>query len=74
MSAYVGGVHTRSVDEILVALGWTGISKSELFRICAHLDAKKTGRRALPCDHAPFLYVITGGRYSTVRVNRQVVS
>lgn len=40
MEAYVHGVSTRSVDDLVKALGSdTGISKSEVSRICADLDA-----------------------------------
>src|SRR5665213_358349 len=39
MEAYVGGISTRSVDELVGALGIaTGIKKSEVSRICAGLD------------------------------------
>ena len=38
MEAYVHGVSTRRVDDLVVALGGTGISKSEVSRICAGLD------------------------------------
>ena len=39
MEAYVNGVSTRSVEDLVVALGIdSGISKSEVSRICAGLD------------------------------------
>jgi putative transposase len=39
MEAYVNGVSTRSVDDLVAALGVdSGISKSEVSRICAGLD------------------------------------
>jgi len=39
MEAYVHGVSTRSVDELVEALGISsGISRSEVSRICAGLD------------------------------------
>ena len=39
MEAYVNGVSTRSVDDLVAALGVElGISKSEVSRICAGLD------------------------------------
>ena len=41
MEAYVQGVSTRSVDDLVAALGIdTGISKSQVSRICAELDAR----------------------------------
>jgi putative transposase len=38
--AYVKGVSTRSVDDLVKALGMTGISKSQVSRLCAELDAR----------------------------------
>ncbi len=38
--AYVSGVSTRRVDDLVRALGIEGISKSEVSRICAALDAE----------------------------------
>ena len=39
MEAYVNGVSTRAVDDLVAAMGVdTGISKSEVSRICARLD------------------------------------
>lgn len=35
MEAYVHGVSTRAVDDLVVAMGGCGISKSEVSRICA---------------------------------------
>jgi transposase-like protein len=40
MEAYVHGVSTRKVDDLVAALGIdTGISKSEVSKVCAELDA-----------------------------------
>src|SRR5918992_1242853 len=36
--AYVQGVSTRRVDDLVRALGMTGISKSQVSRLCAELD------------------------------------
>ncbi len=36
--AYVHGVSTRKVDDIVTALGMTGVSRSSVSRICAELD------------------------------------
>ncbi|MBF0563043.1 MAG: IS256 family transposase, partial [Alphaproteobacteria bacterium] len=38
--AYVQGISTRSVDDLVKALGLEGISKSEVSRLCADLDVK----------------------------------
>ena len=38
--AYVHGVSTRSVDELVKALGMEGISKSQVSRLCAEIDER----------------------------------
>lgn len=38
--AYVQGVSTRSVDELVKAMGMTGISKSQVSRLCAEIDER----------------------------------
>src|SRR5690348_16072158 len=38
--AYVHGVATRRVDDVVKALGLDGVSKSQVSRVCAALDAK----------------------------------
>ncbi len=38
--AYVQGVSTRSVDELVKAMGITGISKSQVSRLCGEIDAR----------------------------------
>src|SRR5690606_4799402 len=48
--AYVQGVSTRKVDELVRALGLEGISKSEVSRICAELDAEMARFRDRPLE------------------------
>src|SRR6202000_849703 len=38
--AYVQGVSTRSVDDLVQAMGMSGISKSQVSRLCGEIDAK----------------------------------
>lgn len=38
--AYVHGVSTRSVDDLIKAMGMTGISKSQVSRLCEEIDEK----------------------------------
>jgi hypothetical protein len=38
--AYVRGISTRRVDELVQAVGWTGISKSQVSRRCRALNAE----------------------------------
>ena len=51
--AYVHGVSTRKVDDLVKALGVDGISKSEVSRICAELDTAVAAfrTRALTGEH-----------------------
>lgn len=69
MEAYVCGVSTRSVDDLVEALGvGTGISKSEVSRICLGLDEVVGAFRTRPLDHVGFPYVYLDATYLNVRV------
>jgi putative transposase len=75
MEAYVHGVSTRKVDDLVAALGVdTGISKSEVSRICSALDREVDVWRNRPLDHVPFPYVYLDATYCKVRVDGRVVS
>ena len=68
MEAYVNGVSTRSVEDLVVALGIdSGISKSEVSRICAGLDETVTAFRSRPLHHTTFPYVFLDATYLHVR-------
>ncbi len=68
MEAYVAGVSTRSVDDLVAALGVdSGISKSEVSRICAGLDEIVGAFRTRPLDHIEFPYVYLDATYLHVR-------
>ena len=68
MEAYVHGVSTRSVDDLVAALGIdSGISKSEVSRICAGLDEVVGAFRTRPLDHTAFPYVYLDATYLHVR-------
>src|SRR2546423_6172767 len=41
--AYIQGISTRSVDDLVRAMGMTGISKSQVSRLCGEIDGKITG-------------------------------
>ena len=54
------GVSTRKVDDLVRALGAdSGISKSEVSRICADLDAEVAAfrDRSLAGQHFPYVFV-----------------
>jgi putative transposase len=75
MEAYVHGVSTRAVDDLVAALGIdTGISKSEVSRICAGLDEQVTAFRSRPLHHTEFPYVFLDATYLHVRRAGQVTS
>ena len=77
MEAYVNGVSTRSVDDLVAAMGVdTGISKSEVSRICAGLDERVEAFRGRTLGHVGFAYVYLDATYVNVRDDAlgQVVS
>jgi putative transposase len=75
MEAYLHGVSTRKVDDLVKALGAdTGISKSEVSRICADLDQEVGAFRDRSLAEQHFPYVFLDATYCKARVNRRVVS
>jgi transposase-like protein len=75
MEAYLHGVSTRKVDDLVRALGAdSGISKSEVSRICADLDAEVAAFRDRSLAGQQFPYVFVDATYCKARVNRRVVS
>jgi putative transposase len=55
MEAYVHGVSTRKVDDLVAALGvTTGVSRSEVSRICEGLDAEFEAFRTRPLSGSAF--------------------
>jgi putative transposase len=76
MEAYVHGISTRSVDDLVEAMGVdAGMSKSEVSRICAGLDAVVGAFRTRTLGHVEFPYVYLDATYLNVRnTTGQVVS
>lgn len=77
MEAYVSGVSTRSVDDLVAAMGvGAGISRSEVSRICAGLDERVAAFRNRTLGHVGFPYVFLDATYVHVRDDAlgQVVS
>ena len=72
--AYVLGVSTRRVDDLVRSLGITGISKSEVSRMCASLDAEVAAfaHRSLAGERYPYLWL--DATYLKVREGGRVVS
>jgi putative transposase len=71
--AYVHGVSTRKVDDLLKALGLDGMSKSEVSRICVELDSEVQAfrSRAITGEHP---YVWLDATYHKVRLDGRVQS
>ncbi len=75
MEAYVHGVSTRKVDDLVRALGIeAGVSKSEVSRICAELDAYVGEFRDRALGHAEFPYVFLDATYLKAHEGPHVVS
>jgi putative transposase len=75
MEAYLHGTSTRKVDDLVKALGAdSGISKSEVSRICADLDAEVAVFRDRSLAGMAFPYVFLDATYCKARVNHRVVS
>ena len=71
--AYVQGVSTRRVDELVKALGVGGISKSQVSRLCQALDAEVERFRTRPLV-GPYPYVWLDATYVKAREDGRVVS
>jgi putative transposase len=75
MEAYVHGVSTRKVDDLVQALGIdSGISKSEVSRICGELDAVVAEFRDRTLSHVEFPYVFLDATYVKAHDGAKVVS
>jgi putative transposase len=72
--AYVAGVSTRRVDDLVRALGLDGISRSEVSRVCAALDAEVAAFRARSLAGEAYPYLWLDATYLKVREAGRVVS
>ncbi len=71
--AYVHGVSTRSVDDLVKAMGMSGISKSQVSRLCAEIDEKVKAFLIRPIEGDwPYLWI--DATYVKVRQNGRIVS
>ena len=71
--AYVHGVSTRSVDDLVKAMGMTGISKSQVSRLCEEIDGRVKAFLDRPIEGEwPYLWL--DATYVKVRQNSRVVS
>lgn len=75
MEAFVHGVSTRKVDDLVVALGIdTGVSKSQVSRICAELDTAVAEFRERRLDHIELPYVFLDATYVKAHDGAHVIS
>ncbi len=75
MTAYVTGTSTRKVDDLVKALGCdSGISKSQVSRICARIDDEVGAFRTRRLDHTDFPYVFCDATYVKARSDGRVIS
>jgi putative transposase len=71
--AYVHGISTRKVDELVKALGMMGISKSQVSRLCEELDEEVERFRNRELE-GPYPYVWLDATYLKARQDGRVSS
>jgi transposase-like protein len=71
--AYIEGVSTRKVDDLVKAMGLSGVDKSKVSRICQQLDEVVQHFRQRPFEHE-YPYVWLDALYLKVRQNHRIVS
>lgn len=71
--AYVHGVSTRSVDDLVKAMGMSGISKSQVSRLCVEIDDKVKAFLSRPIEGDwPYLWI--DATYVKVRESGRIIS
>ena len=71
--AYVQGISTRSVDDLVKAMGMSGVSKSQVSRLCEEIDEKVKAFLNRPLD-GDWPYLWLDATYLKVRRNGRIVS
>ncbi len=71
--AYIQGISTRSVDDLVKALGMSGVSKSQVSRLCEEIDERVGAFLNRPIEGDwPYLWI--DATYVKVRQNGRIVS
>ena len=71
--AYIQGISTRSVDDLVQAMGMSGISKSQVSRLCEEIDVRVKAFLDRPIEGDwPYLWI--DATYIKVRQNGRIVS
>lgn len=71
--AYVQGISTRKVDDLVQAMGMTGISKSQVSRLCQELDQRVQAFLERRLDGG-FVFIWLDATYLKVREDGHVVN
>ena len=71
--AYIQGVSTRSVDDLVQAMGMSGVSKSQVSRLCGEIDDKVNGFLDRPLE-GDWPYLWLDATYVKVRQTGRIVS
>jgi putative transposase len=71
--AYIHGVSTRSVDDLVRAMGMSGISKSQVSRLCEEIDGKIEAFLNRPLE-GDWPYLWLDATYVKVRQSGRIVS
>ena len=68
--AYVQGLSTRSVDDLVKAMGMTGVAKSQVSRLCGEIDERVNAFLGRPLEGEwPYLWLDVSRRTPCVRVS-----
>ena len=71
--AYIQGISTRSVDDLVQAMGMSGISKSQVSRLCEEIDDRVKTFLGRPIE-GDWPYLWLDATYVKVRQNGRIVS
>jgi putative transposase len=71
--AYIQGISTRSVDDLVKAMGMTGISKSQVSRLCEEIDGKVKAFLDRPIE-GDWPYLWLDATYVKVRQDGRIIS
>ncbi|KAB1086613.1 IS256 family transposase [Neorhizobium galegae] len=71
--AYIQGISTRSVDDLVKAMGMSGISKSQVSRLCEEIDVKVKAFLDRPIE-GEWPYIWIDATYLKVRRGGRIVS
>jgi len=72
--AYVKGVSTRKVDDLVRAMGASGVSKSEVSRLVVELDVDLAAFRERRLDETRYPYLWLDAQYEKVRDGGRIVN